>query len=85
MSIENILAMSVMNTALPGSLRPVGPFLEEAQAILRNKPDLHRGHVCIYCIDHGFELVDRIDLQLGRSSVVITNNYQGKHNLCTPL
>ena len=32
--------------------------------IYSTEPDVHRAHVAMYCIDHGFELVDRFNLQL---------------------
>lgn len=59
------LAAAVIEAALPLCVRPVAPFLEEAQAILRGPLDTHKGHVAMYCIDHGFELVDRFQLTLG--------------------
>ena len=40
-------------------------FAEQISTHLdRTEPDAHRAHVAIYCIDHGFELVDRFNLQL---------------------
>ena len=75
--IETIMRSQVLDSALPVSLRPVAPFIEEAQAILRNKPDIHKGHVCIYCIDHGFELVEKFDLQLGILEVISICIYSG--------
>ena len=50
---------------IPNSLRPVAPFLEEAQAILRNASSTgHRARVGIYCIDHAFELLKEYELPL---------------------
>jgi len=50
---------------IPSSLRPVAPFLEEAQAILRNVSSTgHRTRVGIYCIDHAFELLGQYKLPL---------------------
>ena len=52
---------------IPLSLRPIAPFLEEAQSILREQLDERRGHVAVCCIDHAFDLMDRFQLSLGCS------------------
>ena len=42
----------IVNEAIPVSLRPVAPFLEEAQAILRNPIDSHRLKKILVCINN---------------------------------
>ena len=54
---------------IPSSLRPIAPFLEEAQAILRNQSSKgHRTRVGIYCIDHAFELLTQYELPLDQAA-----------------
>ena len=80
---------------IPPSLRPVAPFLDEAQAILtQDSASDRRSKVGIYCIDHAFELLEQYNLPLDDDARIslklfkekrdllaskLTSNLQGKH------
>jgi hypothetical protein len=63
-----IAYQSIVDIALPVALRPVAPFLEEAQAIVRNcaVDDVQKKNVATYCIDHAFHLVEKFELSFGK-------------------
>ena len=57
--------IEVIDKSIPSSLRPIAPFLEEAQAVVRNfTMSDHKKNVAIYCIDHAFHLVEKFELTL---------------------
>jgi hypothetical protein len=57
-----------MTINIPNSLRTIGPFLEEAQSIMRHKDleNLGNKKVTIYCIDHALKLVGQFGLTIGQ-------------------
>ena len=67
---------------IPPSLRPVAPFLEEAQAILRNVSSTgHRTRVGIYCIDHAFELLDQYKLPLDKVAKDVLHKFKERRDI----
>lgn len=54
----------VSSVCIPNSLRTIGPFLEEAQSIMREKGSRNQ-KVIIYCIDHALKLVGQFGLIIG--------------------
>ena len=54
----------VMTMTIPNSLRTIGPFLEEAQSIMRHK-DSGNKKVTIFCVDHALKLVGQFGLSIG--------------------
>ena len=54
--------------SIPNSLRTIGPFLEEAQSIMRDTESGNK-KVTIFCIDHALKLVGQFGLSIGEFDV----------------
>ena len=66
---------------IPSSLRPIAPFLEEAQAIVRQVSTTGtRTKVGIYCIDHAFELVEQYSLPLDDAAKEALAKFKAKRD-----
>jgi hypothetical protein len=59
---------NVATLHIPNSLRTIGPFLEEAQSIMRHD-DAGNKKVTIFCIDHALKLVGQFGLAVGEQIV----------------
>lgn len=55
---------AVVHQVIPTCLRPVAPFIEEAQSIFRKEMNRHSSRIAALCVNHAFELVDKFDLVL---------------------
>ena len=60
-------SLDIMTMTIPNSLRTIGPFLEEAQSIMRSK-DSGKQKVTIFCIDHALKLVGQFGLSIGKQT-----------------
>ena len=61
-------SLDIMTMTIPNSLRTIGPFLEEAQSIMRSK-DSGKQKVTIFCIDHALKLVGQFGLSIGKQTI----------------
>jgi hypothetical protein len=64
----------VSSVCIPNSLRTIGPFLEEAQSIMRQKGSKNQ-KVIIYCIDHALKLVGQFGLVIGKFHILDSKNF----------
>lgn len=63
---------------IPGSLRSVTPFLDEAQAVINVPPEKlndSQRRVSIYCIDHAFKLLSATETQLDNDAKTALNSF----------
>ena len=66
-------SLDIMTMTIPNSLRTIGPFLEEAQSIMRSK-DSGKQKVTIFCIDHALKLVGQFGLSIGKKTIKCITN-----------